>query len=236
MTSSEPKKPLEATSFEETPREDWLCEDSLREKMVAINRAMVATGLNRGRSGNLSARCGDHFLITPSGIDPADTGPADLVAMDFDGRIRGGHEASSEWRFHRDILAARPEITVVLHAHPIFSTALACLGRDIPAFHYMVAVAGGASIRCAPYATFGSQALSDNALAGLQGRRACLLANHGIIALGETLSRALDLAVEVEALAQQYAQALAIGAPVILSDKEMANVLAKFKTYGPAKP
>ncbi|MBN4016248.1 class II aldolase/adducin family protein [Rhodospirillaceae bacterium AH-315-P19] len=207
---------------------------NLRKAMVAICRAMVERGLNRGRSGNVSARCGEQFLMTPSGIDPADMGPGDLVLMDFDGRAHGPHEASSEWRFHRDILAACPEINVVLHAHPIFATALACLGRDIPAFHYMVAMAGGASIRCAPYATFGSQELSDHALAALADRRACLLANHGMIALGESLARALDLAVEVEALSEQYAQALAIGDPVILSDSEMATVLEKFRTYGAA--
>ena len=205
---------------------------SLRKAMVAICLAMTERGLNRGRSGNLSARCGEQFLITPSGIDSADMGPDDLVLMDFDGCAHVPHEASSEWRFHRDILAARPEINVVLHAHPIFSTALACLGRDIPAFHYMVAMAGGVSIRCAPYATFGSQELSDHALAALVDRRACLLANHGMIALGESLARALDLAIEVEALAEQYAQALAIGEPVILSDVEMATVLEKFRTYG----
>ncbi len=205
---------------------------ALRAALIATNRRMVALGLNRGRSGNLSARCGGKFLITPSGIDPADMGPDDLVLMDFDGQTQGRLPASSEWRFHRDILAARPEIDVVLHAHPIFATALACLHRDIPPFHYMVAMAGGASIRCAPYATFGSQELSDHALAALVDRRACLLANHGMIALGQGLSSALALAVEVEALSEQYTQALAIGEPVLLSDVEMATVLEKFRSYG----
>ena len=172
----------------------------LREALIATTRRMVALGLNRGRSGNLSARCGEQFLITPSGIDPADMGPDDLVLMDFDGSTQGSLQPSSEWRFHRDILAARPEIDVVLHAHPIFSTALACLHRDIPPFHYMVAMAGGVSIRCAPYATFGSQDLSDHVLTALVDRRACLLANHGMIALGRRLSSILALAVEVEAL------------------------------------
>lgn len=206
----------------------------LRAALIATNRRMVALGLNRGRSGNLSARCGGKFLITPSGVDPADMGPADLVLMDFDGQTQGRLPASSEWRFHRDILAARPEIDVVLHAHPIFATALACLHRDIPPFHYMVAMAGGASIRCAPYATFGSQELSDHALAALVDRRACLLANHGMIALGRSLSSVLALAVEVEALSEQYTQALAIGTPVLLSDAEMATVLEKFRSYGAA--
>ncbi len=211
-------------------------ETNLREALIAVNRRMVALGLNRGRSGNLSARFEDHFLITPSGADPHAMGPENLVAMDFDGAVRGQGAPSSEWRFHRDILVARPEINVVLHAHPIFSTALACLGRGIPAFHYMVAAAGGASIRCAPYATFGSQELSDHALAALVARRACLLANHGMIALGESLDLALDLAIEVEALAEQYGAALQLGEPMILSDVEMAKVLEKFRTYGAAGP
>ena len=154
--------------------------------------------------------------------------------MDFDGSTQGSLQPSSEWRFHRDILAARPEIDVVLHAHPIFSTALACLHRDIPPFHYMVAMAGGVSIRCAPYATFGSQDLSDHVLTALVDRRACLLANHGMIALGRRLSSILALAVEVEALCEQYAQALAVGEQVLLSDSEMATVLEKFRTYGAA--
>lgn len=206
----------------------------LREEMVAAVKRMVALGLNRGRSGNLSARAGGRFLVTPSGIGPDDMTPADIVAMDFDGTPQGHREPSSEWRFHRDILAARPEANVVLHAHPIFATALACLRREIPAFHYMVAVAGGRVIPCAPYATFGSQALSDHAVAALRGLRACLLANHGILALGRTLEGALGLAVEVEALAEQYMQALQVGEPAILSDAEMAEVLKKFETYGAA--
>ncbi len=207
---------------------------NLREAMIASARRMVELGLNRGRSGNLSVREADHFLITPSGLDPDAMTPDDLVAMDCEGKVQGNQDPSSEWRFHRDILSVRPEIDVILHAHPIFATALACLNRPIPAFHYMVAVAGGASIRCAPYATFGSQELSDHAVEALEGRRACLLANHGILALGKTLRGALGLAVEVEALSEQYVQALAIGDPVLLSDAEMATVLEKFRTYGAA--
>jgi L-fuculose-phosphate aldolase len=150
----------------------------------------------------------------------------------MDGAPRGTRKPSSEWRIHRDVFAARPEVNAVLHAHASYATALACLGRTIPAFHYMVAVAGGSDIRCAPYATFGTQELSDGALAALEDRTACLLANHGMIALGESLEAALALAVEVETLAQQYCCALQIGTPNRLSEDEMAVVLAKFKDYG----
>ena len=152
--------------------------------------------------------------------------------MDGEGGHSAGQRPSSEWRFHRDIYRARPEAGAVVHAHAPYGTTLACLGRGIPAFHYMIAVAGGDTIRCAPYATFGSQALSDHALAALEGRRACLLANHGMIALGPDLAAAFDLAVEVEALAGQYWRALQIGAPRLLSADEMADVLEKFRTYG----
>ena len=141
---------------------------------------------------------------------------------------------SSEWRFHRDIYVARPELNAIVHAHSPFATTLACLARDIPAFHYMIAVAGGKDIRCAPYATFGTQELSDRALVALEGRQACLLANHGMIAVGSSLAKALALAVEVEALAEQYWRALQIGAPNLLSDAEMDIVLKKFQTYGQA--
>jgi L-fuculose-phosphate aldolase len=159
--------------------------------------------------------------------------PEDIVFMTADGSVPPGQpKPSSEWRFHRDILGARPEIGAVVHTHANFATSLACLGRDIPAFHYMVAVAGGDSIRCAPYATFGTQALSDHALRALEDRRACLLANHGMIALGDSLEKALALAVEVETLAAQYWRALQLGDPILLSADEMQRVLEKFKSYG----
>jgi len=158
--------------------------------------------------------------------------PEDIVAMTQDGASRGSRLPSSEWRFHRDIYAARAEVGAVVHAHSPFATALACLGRNIPAFHYMIAVAGGSDIRCAPYATFGTQELSDGALRALEGRKACLLANHGMIAAGGTLADALALAVEVEGLAEQYCRALQIGEPRVLPDLEMAVVLEKFRTYG----
>ena len=207
-------------------------EIALREEIIATARTMNARALNRGKSGNVSARTGSGFLVTPSGLAYESMRADDIVAMSPDGQAAGSRAPSSEWRFHRDIYAARPEVGAVVHAHSPFATTLACLARGIPAFHYMVAVAGGCDIRCAPYATFGTQALSDHALAALEGRKACLLANHGMIAVGGVLDEALALAFEVEALAEQYWRALQIGEPMLLSDAEMAIVLEKFATYG----
>ena len=153
--------------------------------------------------------------------------------MDHDGEARGGRTPSSEWRFHRDIYAARPEVMAIVHTHSMFATTLACLDRGIPAFHYMIAVAGGSEIRCAPYATFGTQELSDHAVRALEGRKACLLSHHGIIALGESLAQALALAVEVETLAEMYWRALQIGEPRLLDEEEMREVLTKFAAYKP---
>ena len=209
----------------------------LRRDLIETARKMNALGINQGSSGNLSARIGEGLLITPSGVAYEALKPADIVEMASGGWTcaRPGRTPSSEWRFHRDILEARPEFGAVLHCHSLNATALSCLRREIPAFHYMVAVAGGASIRCAPYATFGSEALSRHALGALEGRKACLLANHGMIAAGEDLAGALALAVEVETLAAQYCQALQVGAPKILSKAEMRRVLAKFEAgYGTA--
>jgi L-fuculose-phosphate aldolase len=160
------------------------------------------------------------------------TQPVDIVAMTQDGAALGPRLPSSEWRFHRDIYAARREVGAIVHVHSPFATSIACLGRDIPPFHYMIAVAGGKDIRCAAYATFGTQQLSDRALCALEGRKACLLANHGMIAIGASLTAALALAVEVEALAEQYWRALQIGTPNLLSDVEMEIVLEKFRIYG----
>jgi L-fuculose-phosphate aldolase len=210
-------------------------ERALREEIIATAIAMNAQSLNRGKSGNVSARIDDGFLVTPTGLAYESMQPEDIVAMTQDGAARGSRRPSSEWRFHRDIYAGRPEVAAIVHAHSSFATTLACLGRDIPAFHYMIAVAGGNDIRCAPYATFGTQELSDHALRALEGRRACLLANHGMIAVGATLTEALALAVEVEALAEQYWRALQIGDPKLLPDAEMAVVLEKFRTYGPPR-
>ena len=195
-------------------------------------RRSVTAGLNQGTSGNVSARSPDGFLITPSGRDMTGLGTADVVPVAMDGAAPEGLKPSSEWRFHRDIYAAFPEADAIVHAHSPFAVALACLRRNIPPFHYMVAMAGGADIRCAPYATFGTQALSDAVLEALKDRRACLMANHGLVAWGRDLEGALALALEVEALCGQYLRCLQVGEPVLLNDAQMAEVLVKFKDYG----
>ena len=206
---------------------------SLRWSLIEVARRLHALCLNQGTSGNLSVRVADGYLITPSGLSYEMLAPADIVLMQADGSPPlGTRRPSSEWRLHRDILEAHAEVGAVIHVHPPFCTALACVGREIPAFHYMVAVAGGNNIRCAPYATFGTQALSDHVLEALTGRRACLLANHGAVMLGDTLDQALALAVEVETLAAQYCRALQIGTPHLLDEEEMAIVVEKFRGYG----
>ncbi len=180
----------------------------------------------------MSVRFADRILITPSGVPYPTLLPSELVELSLEGATNGRLRPSSEWRFHRDIYRARPEVGAVVHAHPPYATALASLRRDLPAFHYMIAVAGGSTIRCAPYATFGTQELSDYVLAALQGRKACLLANHGIVALGETAESAGELAVEVETLCEMYIHALQAGTPVVLSELEMAEVVARFADHG----
>ncbi len=205
---------------------------ALRGDIIRTAMKMNALGINQGKSGNVSARIGAGFLVTPTGIPYEETKPEQIVAMRMDGTHEGETLPSSEWRFHRDIYAARDDIHAVVHTHATFATTLACLDRNIPPFHYMVAAAGGSDIRCAPYATFGSQALSDFAVASLIDRQACLLSHHGMIACGATLEKALALAVEVESLSRMYWQALQIGEPTLLSEEEMRTVIHKFKTYG----
>lgn len=218
---------------------------ALREAFVETARAMNAARINQGTSGNLSARRSDGggLWLTPSSLDYAAMTPADLIALDWarkgapDWRGRAGRRPSSEWRFHHDILQARPEFGAVLHAHPVSATALACHSRGIEPFHYMVAIAGGRDVRCAPYALFGTQTLSDHALAALEGRKACLLAHHGLIACGEDLDQAFGVAVEVEALAAQFLAASVLGPPPLLPDAEIDAVLAKIASgpgYGSA--
>jgi L-fuculose-phosphate aldolase len=200
--------------------------------VAACARKSVALGLNQGTSGNVSARSPGGFLITPSGRDMTELTTTDMVPVGMDSQAPEGLKPSSEWRFHRDIYAAFPQARAVVHAHSPFAVALACLRRAIPPFHYMVAMAGGTDIRCAAYATFGTQALSDAVIAALDDRRACLMANHGLVAWGTSLDSALALAVEVEALCGQYLRACQVGEPVLLSGAEMAEVLVRFKDYG----
>ncbi len=204
----------------------------LREQIIDACRRMETSGLNRGTSGNVSCREGDHFLVTPSGVPVEKMTPAGVVAVGFDGRVIGEGKPSSEWHFHRDILAARPEVNAIVHTHSPHATALACLRKDLPPFHYMIAIAGGDTIRCAPYALFGTEALSKNAVAALQDRKACLLANHGLISLGRDLDEAMAIAVEIESLCEQYLIARQVGQPVLLSAVQMREVLDKFQHYG----
>lgn len=204
----------------------------MHNQLLKITQKLAQLDLNKGTSGNVSVRFEDGFLVTPSGMGAEAMAPDNMVKMQFDGSFAAGKKPSSEWRFHRDILVNRPEINAVIHTHSMFATTLACLHKDIPPFHYMIAVTGGDSIRCAPYALFGSQVLSDHALAALQERKACLLANHGMIALGHDLEDALAMAIEVENLCEQYWRALQIGNPYVLSEAEMRDVFQQFKGYG----
>ena len=208
-------------------------ERETRELVVATARALAETGLSAGTSGNVSQRWRDGFLITPSALPYDEMEPNEIVFVDADGSPSGARRPSTEWRFHHDIYAAHPELGGVVHAHPPFATTLAVHEQGIPAFHYGVAAAGGDDIRCARYAIFGSQELSDAVLDALLDRRACLMAHHGIIALGADLTGALRLAIEVEALAQQYWQALSLGPPPLLTSVQMADVIEKFADYRP---
>jgi L-fuculose-phosphate aldolase len=207
-----------------------------RRRLIDTARRMAPSGLNRGTAGNLSMRVRengeDGYLITPSGMDYDALASEDIVFMRPDGTSIGHRKPSSEWRFHHDLYARRPEVGAVLHAHSPFAVSLSCLRRDIPPFHYMIARFGGDTIRCADYATFGTQALSDHALAAMRERCACLLASHGMLVFGQTPEHAFGLALELETLCEQYWRASHLGAPVLLSGEEMRAVLEKFAGYG----
>jgi L-fuculose-phosphate aldolase len=204
----------------------------LTDQLLKISKQLVVSGLNKGTSGNASVRNGDGFIITPSGMSVEAMSATSMVQMQFDGSFESNKKPSSEWRFHRDILQSRPEINAVIHTHSMFATTLACLNLDIPPFHYMIAVTGGDTIRCAPYALFGSQALSTLALEALVDRKACLLGNHGMIALGRDLDDAFAVTVEVENLCEQYWRALQIAEPQVLNEAQMQEVFKQFKGYG----
>jgi L-fuculose-phosphate aldolase len=217
-------------------------ERALRQEVIDTCIAMNALGLNQGTAGNASVRVSenreDGFFITPSSMPYEEIEPEDIVRMRLDGSHDGDRRPSSEWRFHLDIMKARDDCGAIVHTHGMFATTLACLHKEIPAFHYMIAHFGGPTIRVAPYATYGTQELSDHALRALEGRKACLLANHGLIVIGPNLKRALALTVEAETLAAMYWRALQAGKPVILPDDEIERVAAKFGVtgYGGADP
>ena len=209
-------------------------EFDLRESIVSACREMTALGINQGTSGNISVRFCDGMLVTPSGVPYDRMTPEDIVFMDWTGAWKavGDNVPSSEWRFHLDILKAKPEVGAVVHAHPIYCTIIAIMSMKIPAIHYMIAAAGGNDIPCAPYAQYGTAALSEAAVAALQDRRACLLAHHGLIVTGPHLAKALWLAVEVEVLAKQYHGCLQLGTPPLLSDEEIDSLLKRWGQYG----
>src|ERR1700742_5128714 len=206
-----------------------------REKRQSIIDAclrMNQVGINQGTSGNISLRHEDGMLITPTSVPYGEMKPEQIVYMGLDGSFDPAQRPSSEWRFHLDILRARPDVNAVVHAHPIYCTILAIMGLEIPPIHYMVACAGGDTIRCAPYATFGTQELSAHAVKALDGRLACLLEHHGMIAVGSSLAKAMWLAVEVETLARQYHGCLQIGEPPLLPKDEIERVRVKMAGYG----
>jgi L-fuculose-phosphate aldolase len=203
-----------------------------RQSIIDACREMNRLGINQGTSGNISLRHDDGMLITPTSVPYDAMQPDQIVFMKLDSAPAAGQRPSSEWRFHRDILQARPEVNAVVHAHPPFATILAIMGLEIPAVHYMIACAGGDTIRCAPYATFGTDELSRHAVTALENRAACLLAHHGMIVVGTSLARAMWLAVEVETLARQYHGCLQIGTPPLLSKAEIDNVRARMAGYG----
>jgi L-fuculose-phosphate aldolase len=206
----------------------------VRQSIIDACREMSAAGINQGTSGNISVRTDDGILLTPSGV-PYDTmQPDDIVAMAWDGSWTApqGRVPSTEWRFHLDILKAKPDAHAVVHAHPIYCTIIAIMNRSIPAIHYMIAAAGGNDIPCAPYAQYGTAELSEAALVALRHRRACLLAHHGLIAIGPNLRKALWLAVEVEVLAKQYHGCLQLGTPPLLPDAEIDSILKRWGQYG----
>jgi L-fuculose-phosphate aldolase len=205
----------------------------VRERIVATAKAMDLAGFAPNKSGNVSARIDGGMLITPSGLPYSRMTPADIVDIDLAGEVRSGGRPSSEWPFHAAIYEARPDALAIVHTHSPKATALACARKPIPAFHYMIAYCGGSDVRCAEYATFGTPKLAASVVRGLEGRKAVLLANHGVVAIGATLEGAYAIAAEVENLAGEYLTLLAAGLePVILDAEEMERVAARFSGYG----
>jgi L-fuculose-phosphate aldolase len=214
-------------------------ERQARQAIIDKCRWMNAAGLNQGTSGNISVRYGDRMLITPSATPYEDITPEMIAAMPLEGEYgawEGPLQPSTEWRFHLDIQRSRPEVGAIVHTHSTFATVLAIARREIPACHYMIAAFGGNNVRCADYATYGTKELSQNALAALEGRSACLLANHGQIATGPTLAKAMWAAVELETIARQYYYALALDSTAILTDAQIEDTRKGFATYGLQEP
>lgn len=211
-------------------------EDNLRERIVEAMRLMLARGLNRGTTGNVSARCGDGMLVTPTGVVPEKLTPYSIVFLDAEGRGReGALKPSSEWRMHARILARRPDVNGIVHCHSRYATILACAGKSIPPLHYMVGVSGRPDVPLAPYATFGSVALADHVADALAGGYACLMANHGLITAAPSLERALFIAEEIEEQAAVYWGTLAIGGPTTLTQAQMDDIFREFRNYGQKK-
>jgi L-fuculose-phosphate aldolase len=208
--------------------------EAIRREMIATCIFMNERGINQGTSGNISVRIEDGFLITPSGVPYDEMKPEDIVVMKLDATHKGPRKPSTEWRFHRDIMEKKPEVGAVIHLHSMFCTSLSILRRESPAVHYMIAAAGGPTVPCVPYVTWGTQQLADYIVEALQNRHACLLSNHGMVCVGPNLKKAAWLAVEIEALAAQYWRALQVGVPHVLPDEEIANVMERFKSYGQA--
>ncbi|MFT6559305.1 class II aldolase/adducin family protein [Sneathiella sp.] len=204
----------------------------LREELLDTALQMNAVGINQGSAGNVSVRTDGGYLITPSGMPYDECSSADMAKMTLSGDATGPRKPSSEWRFHQDLYKAREDAQAIVHVHSTFATTLACLGKEVPSFHYMVAVAGGKTIRCAPYHTFGTQTLSDYVVEAMVDRKACLMANHGMIAIGPSLKKALAMAVEVEKLCEIYWRVLQLGGGNMIEDAEMDHILEKFQSYG----
>ncbi len=204
----------------------------IRAEAVAAVQRMGALGMNRGSTGNLSVRAGAGMLITPTGMGADDLRPQDLVWCGWDGSVRGDWKPSSEWHFHQALYLARPDLHAVLHTHSTHAAALACLRRALPAFHYMVAIAGNDHVPCVPYHLFGTEALSQAVAGAMANVDACLMANHGLVAGGATLPKAMKVLQEIESLCEVYLKALAVGEPAVLSREQMAEVIAKFASYG----
>jgi L-fuculose-phosphate aldolase len=207
----------------------------IRNSIISQCLFMNSSGLNQGNSGNISVRVGDRMLITPTSIPYVETTPDMIASMPIDGEygaFDGPKKPSSEWRFHLDIMKARPDVKSVVHTHSTYATILAIARKPIPACHYMIAAFGGDDVRVSGYARYGTKALSDHVLVALEGRNGCLMANHGMLTIGSSLKKAMWRAVELETIAKQYYHSLLIGGPVVLSPAQIDETMESFASYG----